>query len=160
MKSLSGEIATFVENVQMCFVATVNSDGTPNLSPKGSLAVFDDRHLVFANIASPNTIANLRRNPAIEINVVDIFMRRGFRFKGTAMLMSEGSAEYAFVAEPLWAEHGTSYPVDDVVKVGVSAISEVRSPAYTYGEGVTEEALSEAFKKIYAERAISGARDD
>ena len=67
----------------LAFVATVNADGTPNLSPKGTVAVWDDDRLVFADIASPNTSANLERNAAVELNVVDPLIRRGYRFAGT-----------------------------------------------------------------------------
>jgi hypothetical protein len=58
------------------FVATVCPNGTPNLSPKGTTAVWDDDHLVFANIRSPGTLANLRQNPNVEVNVVDQFAPR------------------------------------------------------------------------------------
>ena len=34
------------------FAATVCPDGTPSLSPKGTTAVWDDEHLVFADIRS------------------------------------------------------------------------------------------------------------
>jgi uncharacterized protein len=157
--NLLGEIETFIANSQLCYVATVNEDGSPNLSPKGSLASYDERHLVFANIASPGTVANLRRDPRIEINVVDVFLRRGYRFKGVAEIMPEGTPEYAFVADPLWADHGKAFPVHEVLKVTVSEVSEVRSPAYTYGEGVTEAGLSEAFQKLYADRAVKASND-
>jgi hypothetical protein len=65
---------------------------TSNLSPKGTPAVWDDYHLIFADICSPDTMANLRGNPAIEINVVDGFSRKGFRFKGFAEVISEDRA--------------------------------------------------------------------
>ena len=52
--------------------------------------VWDDDHLVFADICSPTTIANLRHNPAVEINVVDVVLRKGYRFKGTASVLAEG----------------------------------------------------------------------
>jgi hypothetical protein len=42
----------------LCFSATTNPDGSPNLSPKRSLRVHDDEHLLFANIASPAKIGN------------------------------------------------------------------------------------------------------
>jgi hypothetical protein len=58
----------------------------PNLSSKGSLKVLDDNHLLFADIASPNTTRNLRHNPAIEINIVDPLIRRGFCFKGVTLI--------------------------------------------------------------------------
>ena len=152
MELLTEDMKNCIRMAQLCYVATVNEDGTPNLSPKGSLAVFDDSHLVFANMASPDTVANLRKRPSIELNVVDIFKRRGYRFKGTAELMLEGTYEYAFVAKPLWSEHGKNFPVHEVIKVRLERIREIRSPAYTYGENVTEQNLVETFLKIYTKR--------
>ena len=51
-----------VTEQRLGFVATVCPDGTPNLSPKGTLAVWDDTHLVFIDIRSPNTVENIRRS--------------------------------------------------------------------------------------------------
>ena len=65
-------------------------DGTPNLSPKGTTAVWDDEHLVFADIRSPQTVKNLRANPAIEVNVVDPITRKGYPFKGQATVTDRG----------------------------------------------------------------------
>jgi hypothetical protein len=73
-----------------CFVATVSPDGKPNLSPKGTLDVLDDDHLVFCEIRSPNTRRNLEANPYIEVNVVDLLSRKGYRFKGRAEVIRSG----------------------------------------------------------------------
>jgi uncharacterized protein len=87
---LSGDMKRVVAEQKLAFVATVCPDGTPNLSPKGTIAVWDDDHLVFADIRSPGTVANLRRNPAVEINIVDPFVRKGYRFKGTGEVIVDG----------------------------------------------------------------------
>src|SRR5262249_53344347 len=94
---LNEDMKRVVREQRLAFVATVCEDNTPNLSPKGTIAVWDDDHLVFANIRSPQTIANLRRNAAVEVNVVDPFARKGFRFKGTATVLESG-ARYDEVA--------------------------------------------------------------
>src|SRR5947208_9355522 len=80
-----------VVEAQLGFIATVCPDGTPNLSLKGTTAVWDDDHLVFANIRSPGTLANLRQNAAVEVNVVDPFVRKGYRFKGVAAVLESGA---------------------------------------------------------------------
>ena len=79
-----------VSEQRLAYVATVCPDGTPNLSPKGTISVWDDAHLVFADIRSPGTIANIKKNPAIEVNVVDPFVRKGYRFKGIAEVVVDG----------------------------------------------------------------------
>jgi uncharacterized protein len=64
MGVLTDEMKQVVEQQRLGFVATVCADGTPNLSPKGTVSVLDDDHLMFADIRSPGTVANLRGNPA------------------------------------------------------------------------------------------------
>src|SRR5882762_6170781 len=80
-----------VTEQRLGFMATVCPDGTPNLSPKGTTAVYDDDHLVFADLRSPGTVRNLKENPNIEINVVDVLARKGYRFKGAATVHTEDS---------------------------------------------------------------------
>ena len=91
MGILTEDMKRVVNEQRLGFVATVCPDGTPNLSPKGTTAVWDDDHIVFADIRSPATVANLRRNPSTEINVVDPMVRKGYRFKGVASVLTEGA---------------------------------------------------------------------
>ena len=53
---LTPEMQRLVLDQRLGFVATVTPDGRPNLSPKGTTVVLDDRHLMFADIASPGTV--------------------------------------------------------------------------------------------------------
>ena len=73
MPILTTAMKRMLDEQRLGFVATVCPDGTPNLSPKGTTVAWDDDYLVFADIHSPGTIANLRHNPHIEVNVVDPF---------------------------------------------------------------------------------------
>jgi enoyl-CoA hydratase len=90
MGILTDDMKRVVKEQKLGFIATVCPDGTPNLSPKGTTEVWDDDHLMFVDICSPGTMANLRQNPAIEINVVDQLVRKGYRFKGTAEVLDTG----------------------------------------------------------------------
>src|SRR5215510_14153769 len=109
MGILTPDMKRIVEEQRLGFVATVCPDGTPNLSPKGTTTVWDDDHLIFADICSPGTIANIQVNPAIEINVVDPILRKGYRFKGTAKILTRGS-EYDR-AVFLYQQRGTQNPI-------------------------------------------------
>ena len=66
MAILTKEMKQFVREQRLGFIATVCPDNTPNLSPKGTLTVWDNEHLVFADIRSPGTIGNLRLNRSVE----------------------------------------------------------------------------------------------
>ncbi|HET9730656.1 MAG TPA: pyridoxamine 5'-phosphate oxidase family protein [Acidimicrobiia bacterium] len=141
-----------VVDAELGFIATVCPDGTPNLSPKGTIAVWDDDHLVFADIRSPGTVENLRRNPAIEVNVVDPLVRKGFRFKGVAALHTEGEAFESGIA--FYERRGTVKPrerIRTIVIIAVERASAVTSPAYDLGE--TEDTLRTRYLQIYKDRA-------
>jgi hypothetical protein len=152
MDILTKKINDCIKATQLCYVATINDNNTPNLSPKGSLAVFDDHHLVFANISSSRTIANLRKRPCIELNIIDIFKRKGYRITGTGEIMEKGTKEYDFVSKPLWKKHGDKLPVHNVVKIRIRKIREIFSPAYQHLENCNENSLSIDFLKTYTER--------
>lgn len=142
---LDDDMRQMVAGTILCFVATVNEDGSPNLSPKSSLRVHDDTHLMFANMASPGTVRNLRRDPRVELNCVDIFSRRGYRFIGQATVHSGDDPLYLSLKTDVAAEHGAAIPVHDAVLVEILAATAVISPAYTFIDGVTEDVLRTAY---------------
>ena len=154
MALITDEMRQLIQRVRLCFAATVDPQGKPNLSPKGSIEVWDDDHLVFADIASPATVDNLKKNPSIEINVVDQVLRRGFRFKGQAELYFDGPM-FDAVAEALWARVGHQYPVHGVVKIKVEKALPVLSPAYTFNPGITEANVKSDWLKHYGYREVA-----
>jgi uncharacterized protein len=155
MVILDADMRAIVERTLLCFTATTNPDGSPNVSPKSSLRVHDDGHLLFANIASPGTVRNLRRDPRIEINCVDIFARRGYRFTGRATIHSAGDPLHTALAEAVRREHGSAIPVRDAVLVEVLDAKPVKSPAYTFIAGVTEASLRAAYAQKYGVVALA-----
>ena len=136
MGILTDDMRRMVAEQQLGFIATVCADGTPNLSPKGTTAVLDDDHLVFADVHSPGTIANLRANPAIEINVVDPLVRKGYRFKGTAEIVGEGSRFDALAA--FYRARGSTSIKRHFVVVTVEHAAPLISPAYDDGASEAE----------------------
>ena len=131
MISIPDNIKNFVNFQKLGYVATISKDGTPNLSPKGTIAVIDKSTLVFADIRSPQTIQNLQENPSIEINVVDPFQRLGYRFKGNGRIINEGS-EFDRVLD-YYVNLGVKSKISSIVMVDVKSMSEVTSPSYDLG---------------------------
>jgi hypothetical protein len=158
MGILAEDMKRVVREQRLGYVATVCPDGTPNLSPKGTTAVWDDDHLVFADICSPGTIANLARNPTIEINVVDPIVRKGYRFKGAAPVLTEG-ALFDQVMPFYPCQHGLSVRIADrvrhVVLVRVERALPLISPAYDHRttEREVERKWSAYYDTLRANRA-------
>ena len=148
MSTITQDMIDTIENSKLMFVATVRPDGTPNVSPKGSVRVLDSEHLIFADIASPQTVANLRENPAIEINAVDFISRKGYRFRGTAEILDPGGEDFTWIASWLRATHGERTGALHAVKVTVTEAAELLSPAYTV-EHVPEPDLRKAWIRKY-----------
>jgi uncharacterized protein len=133
---LSQEIRAFVNKTKLGFVATVCADGTPNLSPKGTTIAWDGYHLAFADIHSPGTIANLLVNPSIEVNVVDVFTRKGYRFKGMGEVHSEGRIFEDIVHH--FKDAGLKHAIKNIVSIRVDSVIPVISPAYDNDASETE----------------------
>jgi uncharacterized protein len=131
MGILTEDMKRVVLEQRLGFAATVCPGGTPNLSPKGTTTVWDDDHLVFADICSPGTIANLQHNPAIEINVVDPDVRKGYRFKGTAVVLTEGPQFDEILA--FYRKRGSKNPIRSIVLITVERALPLISPAYDLG---------------------------
>jgi len=153
MGILTDDMQRVVREQRLGFVATVCPDGTPNLSPKGTLTVWDDDHLVFADIRSPATLRNLRINPAVEINVVDPIVRKGYRFKGTATVVDRGQLmdEVREFYSSRWIDTGKSMvelELRSFVLIKVEVALPLVSPSYDDPQS-TEEEIRAAWWKHY-----------
>jgi uncharacterized protein len=121
MAILTDDMKRLVREQRLGFYATVCEDGSPNLSPKGSTFVLDDDHLFFADVRSPQTVANIRRGSLVEVNVFDPAARTGYRFKGPAAIHAAGTSRFAEGVERL---RDTGSPLADRVRAIV--VVEVR----------------------------------
>lgn len=140
----------------LAYVATTRPDGQPNVSPKGSLKVLDDRTLAFGDIASPQTLENIRHHPFVEVNVVDPFRRLGFRFRGQAEIV-----DYPDLISFLGQGLGADYPIRQAVRIVVHETRELTSPVYWVTDVSEEDVIRiwEAKLGYYRPRADAGGAD-
>ena len=62
MAKIPKEMQEFMKG-KMAWVATASPDGVPNTTPKGTVQVLDDEHIIFADLFSLKTRDNLQKNP-------------------------------------------------------------------------------------------------
>ena len=136
MSVISSEIKSFLNSQKLGYVATVSPDGKPNISPKGTIISWTSDLLAFANIRSPDTMSNLKINSAMEINVIDPLSRKGYLFIGTGKIIKDSPLFDEIVT--YYRNSGIQSPIDSVVLVTVSSVSEVTSPLYDLGKSESE----------------------
>ena len=146
--TITDQMRRIVANHPVGTVGTVNSDGTPNVSPKGTMLVLDDETIIFGEIRSPRTLANVRERHAMEINFVDVLARRCLRTKGEARIISRGSDEFDILF-PRFGRWGLlAEKINHIISLKVSQALIVSSPSYDIGR--TEEDLVSEWKEHYA----------
>jgi uncharacterized protein len=153
---LTDDIKAFVKRQRLGYVATVCQDGTPSLSPKGTTTIWEDK-LIFADIHSPGTVENLRHNPAVEINVVDPFVRKGYRFKGTGKVITQGREFEDIIV--FYGQQGVkdaAKRIRSFVLVEVERVLPVLSPSYDLG--TSEADLRETWTRYYNDIGLTGSR--
>jgi uncharacterized protein len=158
MGILTADMQRVVLEQRLGFHATVSPDRTPNLSPKGTTTVYDDDHLLFADLRSPRTVENLEANPAIEVNVVDPLLRKGYRFKGTATIHRGDDVWRRALA--LLVERGYAAYEDRIraiVLIRVEHAEEVTSPIYDFPETREADVLAsyeEHYRRLLESRRM------
>jgi hypothetical protein len=106
---------------------------------------------LFADIRSPQTVANIRRGSIVEVNVVDPFVRKGYRFKGPAVVHERGTSHWAEGLERLREAGSTQGDrVDAVVVIEVREARALVSPVYDDGMA-TEAEVIRTFQARFAQ---------
>jgi predicted pyridoxine 5'-phosphate oxidase superfamily flavin-nucleotide-binding protein len=147
---LTKDMQRVVIEQSLGFVASVTLDGRPNLSPKGTTTVWDEHHLMFADVASPGTVANIGANPQVEVNVVDPILRKGYRFRGTATAHTSGSMFERGLE--VMRERGFTTGrerIRSIVVIEVTDAAPLVSPAYD--TGATEESIRQRWLRHHTE---------
>lgn len=125
MAKLTQEMKDIIA-AQQCFVATVNTDGSPNLGPKGSTRVLDDEHLAYNEGTGKRTWGNVQKGSKVAIAVVDREKRKGFRFVGTPEVLTFG--ELYDQAAAAAAKRPGATPPKAVIRVRIDRIFNLGFP--------------------------------
>src|SRR6218665_677152 len=79
---LTREIRKYIDSSVLCWLATVDEDGRPNVSPKEVFSAHGASHIVIANIASPKSIRNLQ--PERLCQLCRFFVQKCFKLRDLA----------------------------------------------------------------------------
>lgn len=154
---LSPEVHESAARSVLCWLATVDGKGQPNVSPKEIFAAVGAEHLVVANIASPTSVRNVELNPSVCVGFVDVFVQKGFKVFGEARNVRRQDPEFVRWAAPLEVIAGPRFPVHSVLLVRATAIEPILAPSYRlYPAETTEQAQVASALRTYGVQAVCG----
>ena len=143
----------FIHRTVLCWLATVDAQGQPNVSPKEVFAAFDENHLVIAHIASPISVRNIQQNPKVCVSLIDIFVQKGWKLIGYAQYVNASDHAFQGYAKPLLAMTGDKFNIQAVLVVKVEQAHPIVAPSYRfYPDSTTEEGQMDAAMKAYGVR--------
>lgn len=125
---LSSDMRAAIEQCVLCWLATADDRGQPNVSPKEVFAPHDDA-IVIAHIASPRSVRNIAVNPRVSLVVLDVFAQEGWKFTGRASLIEPGNELFGELAAPLLELTQGRYPILSVIRVEVQAADRIVAPS-------------------------------
>jgi hypothetical protein len=154
---LTDDVLDYIDRSVLCWLATVDARGTPNVSPKEVFCAHGRDRVLIANIASPTSVRNLRTNPRVCVSFVDVFVQKGYKLVGDAEVVVPGDPRFPLLEAPLAAITGGLFPIRGVIAVRVMAAEPIVAPSYRLIPGTTEESQVAAAMRTY--RVAPASRD-
>lgn len=140
---------TDIENSVLCWLATVDGSGTPNVTPKEIFSCYGDDCIAIADIASANTVRNIRVHPSVCVSFIDVFRQRGFKVVGSATIIEPQDPDFAVVGAELLRMAGGDFPIRHIILIRIERISRIWAPSYTLFPDRTEEERMQGAYETY-----------
>jgi len=139
----------------LCWLATVSTEGVPNVSPKEIFAHDGAETLLIAEIASPVSLRNLRGNPMACVSMIDIFTQKGCKITGPTRILAPDTPDFDTAAAPLLALTGGAFPIRHVFEIRIDTCRPIIAPGYYMRPGTTEESQVAGAMAAYGVRPAS-----
>ncbi len=150
---ITKEVKASIDNSILCWLATVSRDAMPNVSPKQIFNIYQEEFIIVANIASPQTVKNIKQNSKVCISFIDILVQKGYQIKGMAEIILPTHNEFPEMEKILLIMTNGKFPFSSITRIKVEKIKEIVAPSYRlYPDTTTEEDQIEGAKKIYGLR--------
>ena len=146
---LSPDIKEYIDRSVLCWLATASGEGQPNVSPKEIFRYFGDDAIIVANIASPQTVRNIRKNPQVCISFIDILVQKGYQLKGRAHIVRKADPEFPAMEKALLEMTMGKFPFASIIHIRIDQAKPILAPRYRLYPDTTEAEQIARSKKAY-----------
>jgi len=146
---LNNEIKKCIDKSVLCWLATASTENVPNVSPKEIFNHYKTNKIIIANIASPNTIRNIKQNENICVSFIDVLVQKGFQLKGKAKIIGNTDSEFLEMEKILCEMTDGKFPFVTITEITIEYIKPIIAPKYILYPETTEKEQIESAKKLY-----------
>jgi len=146
---LTREIKEFIDKSVLCWLATVSVENIPNVSPKEIFTYYETDKIIVANIASPQTVRNIKQNENVCVSFIDILVQKGFQIKGKAEIIGKKDSEFSEMEKILIEMTGGKFPFRTITKINIEQVKPIIAPKYVLYPKTTEKEQIESAKRAY-----------
>ncbi len=146
---LTNEIKTSIDKSVLCWLATVSNDAVPNVSPKEIFNYYDDTTIIVANIASPQTVKNIKQNAHVCLSFIDVLVQKGYQIKGRARIVSKNAPEFSEMERLLLKMTEGKFPFTTITAITIDKVKPILAPKYILYPETTEEDQIQSAKEAY-----------
>lgn len=127
---ITNEVNNYIAKSVLCWLATVDDEGMPNVSPKEIFTSNGSTHIIIANVASPVSVRNIKRNSKVCVSFVDVFIQKGFKLKGEARELTKRNSLFSEKANLLRPIAGPDIPFSSIIMVKIKSVEPIIAPSY------------------------------
>lgn len=150
----SAKIREGIERSVLCWLASADVDGQPNVSPKEIFCLYGETQFLVADIASPISRRNISLNPRVCVSCIDVFAQKGYKIVGDADVVVPADPRWAELSAPLVALAGPEFPIRAVIHVDVLRVLPIVAPSYRLFPDRTEADQIKRAYETYGVRAV------
>ncbi|PCJ91875.1 MAG: flavin-nucleotide-binding protein [Flavobacteriaceae bacterium] len=144
---ITEEVKKYIKSSVLCWLATSSKENIPNVSPKEVFTCFGEDALIIANIASPQTVKNIKENLNVCVSFIDVLVQKGLQIKGAAKIVKKGSPQYEEMENELIKITEGKFPFSSITKITIASIKPIIAPKYiSYPETTEKEQIESALK--------------
>lgn len=155
---LTPEVYDAIERSVLCWLATADEAGFPNVSPKEVFAATGDNTLLIANIASPGSVRNILVNDKVSVAFIDVFLQKGFKLNGKARVVKSTDASGFNYLKRLESLTQGRFPIHSIIEIQVEKVSHIEAPSYRLFGDVSETEQVQSALLTYASKLMKTGR--
>jgi predicted pyridoxine 5'-phosphate oxidase superfamily flavin-nucleotide-binding protein len=146
---LSLEFRKYIKKSVLCWLATASAENIPNVSPKEIFNLYANDNIIVANIASPQTVRNIKQNENVCVSFIDILVQKGFQVYGKAKIVGQGDDGFTEMEKILTEMTGGDFPFPTITKISIEKVKPIFAPRYLIYPETKEIDQIESAKKAY-----------